>query len=148
MTMNATPPPCAGVVLLRSTAGGWQCLMVETHQGERGFPKGKRHRGESILQNALRELHEETGIEASSLAFIEGVTADEFSEKGNLAVRYLVATLVGDPPALRVAPDEHRAVLWVPVDEAPRGLRPSRADALRVALAALAAGATAPPAGT
>jgi 8-oxo-dGTP pyrophosphatase MutT (NUDIX family) len=53
----------AGLILRRLTARGsrWLLLRASKH-GEWGFPKGHQEHGETLLETALRECAEETGI--------------------------------------------------------------------------------------
>ncbi len=52
-----------------------QYLLICHRKGHWGFPKGHRERGESALEAAAREFHEETGLSASrvfpELKFVE-----------------------------------------------------------------------------
>ena len=55
---------CAGYVILRRFQnehdGKWQVALVENGKGWYGFPKGRREKGETLEQTAIRELKEET----------------------------------------------------------------------------------------
>jgi 8-oxo-dGTP diphosphatase len=124
-------PPCAGVVVFRWDGAEPRCVLVRTHGGEWGFPKGKRQRGETVVENALRELREETGLHPEHLTLHADLVADEQSQRGNLAVRYLGAVLAQEPPPLAREADEHAAVEWLPVSLAARVLRPARATVLK-----------------
>ncbi|MCJ7637108.1 MAG: NUDIX domain-containing protein, partial [Nitrososphaeraceae archaeon] len=53
-------PPCAGVIVIDLT--NLETILVCTDHDNYSFPKGKRHKGETIMDNALRELNEETGL--------------------------------------------------------------------------------------
>lgn len=48
----------------RTREGEIQALMVKRAEGFWEFPKGKQNEGESMQETALRELKEETGLEA------------------------------------------------------------------------------------
>ncbi len=128
------PPPCAGVVVLRRRSVGVECLLVQTPTGQWGFPKGKRNRGEAVVDNALRELFEETGLMRLQLSLREDLTFDERSDKGNLAVRYLAATLTDPEPTLIPARGELTDVRWWTVDDALGVLKTARRDVLRAVL--------------
>ena len=54
----------AGGVVWRMTHGRVCEVLVihRPHRADWSLPKGKRHRGESALKCALREVHEETGM--------------------------------------------------------------------------------------
>ena len=42
-------------------------LIIKSHNGDVGFPKGHMESGESELQTAIRELKEETGIDVDTI---------------------------------------------------------------------------------
>ncbi|MEZ4449388.1 MAG: NUDIX domain-containing protein [Nannocystaceae bacterium] len=128
-------PPCAGVVVFRLSGPAVECALVQADHGGWGFPKGKRNRNESVVDNALRELHEETGLARAQISFLTG-EIDERSDRGNLAVRYLVARLV-DLEAVLVAAPEEQAVGWFTVEEARVRLGKRRREVLTRALAIL-----------
>lgn len=81
---------CAGFVVICKG----HVLLVSTHRGVWGFPKGKRENGEELITCAFRELNEETGLVASQ---ITPINIDEFflheiTNKGNPSVRLYLAT--------------------------------------------------------
>jgi len=47
-------------------------FLLMRHQDRWDLPKGHRERGETLLQTALRETEEETGIESKSIELIDG----------------------------------------------------------------------------
>lgn len=137
LTRSQPPPPCAGVVVLRRRGFVVECLLVQTPTGQWGFPKGKRNRGEAVLDNALRELFEETGLMRLQLSLREDLYFDERSDKGGLAVRYLAASLTDPDPTLIPAHGELLDVRWCSVVTALTLLKPARREVLRAALAAV-----------
>lgn len=128
--MNA--PPCAGVIVFRVDPGAIGCALVQAHHGGWGFPKGKRKRREPLLEGALRELREETGLGPEQIELVAG-ELDEFSDKGNPAVRYRVARLV-DREAVLVAPPDEKAVAWATLEEARSRLGKRRREVLARAI--------------
>src|SRR4051812_20704163 len=69
----------AGAVVLRRLRGEWQVAVIEPRgrYGEKGekkkkqllaLPKGNIDHGEKPQETALREVHEETGVEANPVA--------------------------------------------------------------------------------
>ncbi len=54
----------AGAVLYRITDGEVRYLLVREKLGHIGFPKGHLEAGETVYDAALREIREETGLEA------------------------------------------------------------------------------------
>ncbi len=103
--------------------------------GTWGLPGGARHVGESSLDGALREAHEETGIELALLR-------PRFAVRLDLDVWTYTTVAVAAPAALPVSVTdrESTALEWVPADEVEqRDLHPGFAAAwprLRPALAA------------
>jgi len=54
-----------GIITYTIKDGVVKYLVIEDHNGNIGFPKGHMEEGENEFQTALREVKEETGIEAS-----------------------------------------------------------------------------------
>jgi len=52
----------AGGVVYRSEGGHLQVQLITDRYGKLSFAKGKREKGETVEQTALREIREETGI--------------------------------------------------------------------------------------
>ena len=57
---------CAGVVVYNDNK---EVVVVATPKGNYSFPKGKKKKGETVKQTALRELYEETGIDETEIEF-------------------------------------------------------------------------------
>ena len=51
-----------GVVVVRQSDAGWLALMLRAYH-HWDFPKGLREAGEEPMETALREVHEETGVD-------------------------------------------------------------------------------------
>ncbi len=53
----------AGAVVVRQCdAGGWECVLIQQHNGDWGLPKGHVEGRERDEETALREVREETGL--------------------------------------------------------------------------------------
>lgn len=52
-----------GFVAFTSVGGKCLYLIIKSHNGDVGFPKGHVELGESEIETAVRELREETGVE-------------------------------------------------------------------------------------
>lgn len=86
------------------------------------LPKGTAEEGETREETALREVLEETGIEAAILEPLEDITywfvvAAERSRFRKTVSYYLMKAIGGDPSR---HDDEVEEVRFVPVDEAAR----------------------------
>jgi 8-oxo-dGTP pyrophosphatase MutT (NUDIX family) len=102
-----------------------------------GFPKGGREANETVLENALRELREETGIVKDQLHILSDLPMKEY-HNDILTVLYYVAKFVGDPwkHKFTYSADELETACWMPVhevQEAPvsTGMKPGRLDMLK-----------------
>lgn len=56
-----------GIVPFRQAGEEWQVFLVRMHEGHWGFPKGHIHNLENHHRCAMRELHEETGLNVINL---------------------------------------------------------------------------------
>lgn len=116
---------CAGfVVLCKNT----HCvLLVSTHNGNWGFPKGKRNPNpmpktgrEGHEECAWRELEEETGLVKSDVATFNMETTFflERTDKGNVAVKLFLATTETCIEPKVSDTDELAIARWIPYEEA------------------------------
>ncbi len=51
-----------GIILFHRFPRKIMYLLLKQHQGHWGFPKGHIEKGERLIDTAVRELREETGI--------------------------------------------------------------------------------------
>lgn len=102
--MTERPIPAALAVIVR----GSQLLLVRRNNrpnaGLWGFPGGKIELGETVMEAAIRELQEETGIEAEARDILTSVDVILHDKEGVLKHHYvLVAVLceyiTGEPLA-------------------------------------------------
>ena len=109
-----------GVVVVRQAESGWLTLMLRAYH-HWDFPKGIRETGEDPMEAAIREVHEETGID--DLSFDWG---DRFFETGPYSrgkiARYFIATTRQEEVVMGPSPEtgepEHHEWRWVSFDEA------------------------------
>ena len=110
---DSHPVPAAGVVCWR----GDEVLLIRRGRaprlGEWSIPGGKVQRGEALHQAALRELFEETGVEAkiSGLLAIYEIIEPQFHY---ILIDYGAEWLSGEP----VAGDDADSARFMPLDEA------------------------------
>ena len=104
----SVPVPCSGVVCLRPGAAGPQVLLIRRGKpprlGEWSLPGGRIEWGERASGAALRELKEETGVDAEILGLldvVDGLFEDAAGalERHYLLVDYAVRWTAGEPAA-------------------------------------------------
>lgn len=128
--------PCSGVIVFDEKLE--KCVIVKTENNNYGFPKGKREKGETFEQNALRELYEETGLTKNKLLFAENVFIDELSRKGNPCTRYMIAKYNHpDKHVFKFDKNELAEVNWCILDEVIDKLEDKRKTVLNSAIATI-----------
>ncbi len=111
----AMPVPAVGVVCFR----GEDVLLIRRgrppRQGEWSLPGGRIEPGERAVEAAMRELREETGVEARLEGLID-VVDGVFPERGlhYVLIDYLAIWTDGEP----VAGDDAAEAVFVPFAEA------------------------------
>jgi len=114
----------AGGVVVRQAEGGWEVLLVGdgTDQGWR-LPKGMQEPGEGIERTALREVAEETGLEATILQYVgrTGWTYQYGGEWWDERVHFYLMHPVGGSTLKHDA--EFPKVEWMPAEQARGALR-------------------------
>ncbi|HEX7117638.1 MAG TPA: NUDIX domain-containing protein [Longimicrobiales bacterium] len=144
----------AGVIVFRRVGAGCRFLLVLSRRTKRPlweFPKGGVDAGEEVLEAALRELHEETGLSGDAVRLIPGFERSEryrFSVgKGanrtliRKSVTYFLAEALRED--VRISPEEAHEYAWLDVDEAYRRIRYKERRRI-LAAAAKAAGCPGP----
>jgi 8-oxo-dGTP diphosphatase len=116
MTESLPPPvPAVGVVCLR----GDEVLLIRRgappRLGEWSLPGGRIEPGEGVRAAALRELHEETGVEARLTGLID-VVDGIFPDAGRhyVLIDFVAEWISGEP----VAGDDAADAAFVPVQRA------------------------------
>lgn len=115
MTEQKRPLACVGVVCRR----GDDVLLIkrgrEPLKGKWSIPGGKIDFGETVRDAALRELKEETGVEARIIRLIDVV--DSIIDGHHFVLIDFEAEWMSGEP---VADDDAAAAEFVPVEEAMR----------------------------
>lgn len=132
----------AGGVVIRNDNGRWAIAVIEPAGREPepnksgkvpaavlALPKGLVDSGERPEETAVREVHEETGVEADLIAKLHdiryvyvrtwGDRARVFKIVSFYLLRYRSGKLGEITPDMR---KEVKAAHWIPLDEAPRRL--------------------------
>lgn len=86
---------------------------MRAHPGQAAFPGGKIDPGEDAVAAALREAHEELGIEAGDVHVIG--STDQFKTRTGYDITPVLAMV---PPDLPLVPNPHEVASWFepPVD--------------------------------
>lgn len=108
------PVPAVGVVCLRGDSVLLIRRRTPPRQGEWSLPGGRIEPGERAVDAALRELREETGVEAEITGLID-VVDGLFPEAGRhyVLIDYAARWLSGEP----VAGDDAAEARFVALDE-------------------------------
>ena len=109
---EARPVPCAGVVCVRAGPEGPEVLLIRRGKpprlGEWSLPGGRIEWGERAADAALRELREETAVQAEILGLLD-VVDGLFGERHYVLVDYAVRWTSGDA---RAGDDATEAAFW------------------------------------
>lgn len=87
---------------------------VDFHKGQISFPGGRLETGESLEQAALREAHEELGVDPNSIRIL-GMLTPLYIPPSNYCIYPLVA-LTETRPDFRLSPLEVAEILEIPLD--------------------------------
>ncbi len=110
-----TPVPAVGVICFR----GDEVLLIRRGKaprlGQWSIPGGRVEPGERLAETALRELREETGVEAELLGLVD-VVDGVWPEHGRhyVLIDYAARWIAGEP----VAGDDAAEAAFVPIEEA------------------------------
>lgn len=148
----------AGVIVFHRGEAGCRFLLLLSRLTKRPlweFPKGGVDEGETVAEAALRELREETGLEADSIRLIDDFQHREeyrfTSGKGDsrTLIRKEVTYFLAESSSTDVRLSAHEAsqFAWLPLDDALRKLKyKARREMLRAAATAAGCGPAQPQA--
>ena len=142
MSARAYKLPVSVLVVVHTT--DLQVLLLE-RADRPGFWQsitGSQHAGESLGETAVRELREETGLDATRYPVVDWEKQNRFEIYPHWRHRYepgvthntehVFAVEVPEPLQITLAPREHLAYLWLPWREAAeRAFSWSNAEAIR-----------------
>ena len=127
------PRVSAGVVVVRQTAEGWRFLLLRAFN-HWDFPTGMVESGEEPLDDAKREVREESLIDDLEFCWGEPSTRTGPYSRGKVAC-YYIATTRTEEITLHVNPElgrpEHSEFRWVDYDEAVQLVSPRVRPVLR-----------------
>ncbi len=104
----------------------WRCLVLRAYRNW-DFPKGQPEPDEDLLQTAMRETAEETGLSGLELPWGEDYRETEPYSKGKVARLYLALSRQGDvhlAVSAELGRPEHHEFRWVPLERANELLPP------------------------
>ncbi len=117
-----------GVIPVLRDTQGWRVFLINQY-GSAGdvywtFPKGHPEEGESPQETAVRELHEETGMEPAELLADHIYTQEYSYVYGDLLIRKQVQYYLGivQDADFSIQEDEVREAGWFTPEEAQRKL--------------------------
>lgn len=122
--MNIKTERSCGAVVFTVTGDRIKYLIVQSHKGIFGFPKGHMEDDETEKETALREIYEETGVNAE---LIDGFKTEEtytFESDGELIKKRVVYYLARyENQFVRVLKDDVHEVSLLDFDLAMRALQ-------------------------
>jgi 8-oxo-dGTP pyrophosphatase MutT (NUDIX family) len=90
---------------------------VLTHKGQISFPGGQREDSDvETVETALRESYEEIGLDPSQVTVL-GELDDVFTAVSSFVITPVVGLVEGGVDDLRLAPDEVKSLLMVPLSQ-------------------------------
>lgn len=107
-----------GIVIWRED----KVLLVKRAQdprkGEWGLPGGVQNLGETIMQAAVREAREETGLDIAPLGVITALDAIVKDKKGDIEYHYTIIEVASESrDGKAIAGDDATELCWATLDE-------------------------------
>ncbi len=105
---------------------GYEVFIIRHLGGHWSFPKGHPNQGETPLETAMRELHEETALQIKEKLLSEAVLTEQYSFRSGKdqivkTVQYFIAEVVS-PFGVEIDRSEAIEGKWVEINEAPMHL--------------------------
>ncbi len=102
----------AGVIVLSQTVPHKIALIYQDSHSDFTFPKGHLEKGETLLECAIRETKEETGLDVQILKALKPIFYRN-DKDGDVEVHYFLGESLDDS---RVCPEKGIKVVWTPID--------------------------------
>lgn len=112
------PIPAIGIVIWRDD----QVLLIRRskppRQGDWGLPGGMQQVGETIIEAAVREAREETGLEVTPLGIITALDSITHDAKGQVEFHYTIIDVAAESrEGKATAQDDAHEVRWATLEE-------------------------------
>ena len=110
-----------GIILYFNFPRSRKFLLVKQYQGHWGFPKGHIEKGEKLIETALRELKEETGIKKINLLRKKILFRDNYSfNSTNAKIIKIVDYFIAESLVNKVKIDNDEIInfKWLTFDKA------------------------------
>ena len=113
----------AGAFIYRSTDSGISLLILKRENKAYDLPKGHIERGETAEQAAIREIKEETGIDAALMPFFSTGTRYFFiREKKKILKRVKFFISKAESDSVKIS-EEHKGYEWCSIGDAASKLK-------------------------
>ena len=111
----------AGGIIFRRKAGSVEIFFIKDPYNRMTFPKGHQEMGESLVETAVREIKEETGLEGLRYIAPVGRTLFRFRREGTTIEKTVYFFLFEAPPEAKEVLTGEGAIWeaqWVKADKA------------------------------
>lgn len=110
----------AGGIIVRSTKGHWEVLILQDMNDAWTFPKGKLEPGEKPEAAACREIKEEVGLNNLTLLKKLPVSRYMYQKNGLISktVHYFIFKSKGGEPIVDQTEEGIHNAKWMPLDDA------------------------------
>jgi len=88
----------AGGIIFRRRGGGIEIFFIKDPYNRWTFPKGHQELGETLVQTAVREIREETGLDNLRYHESLGRTSFRFRREGIIIIKVVSLFLFEAPP--------------------------------------------------
>ena len=116
--------PGVNVAVVKKDDDGWKFLVLRRAEGKSyagfwGLLTGTKKAGDTVAMTVVRELEEETGLEAENIWATEYLTQFYEPEYDEIWILPLVVAVVSSDSAVRLS-SENDEFMWLPANKARR----------------------------